>query len=51
MKKILLIAFTWLIPSAHAVDYVASEAIWAVIARKDIKKDQAKKTFQDLENL
>ena len=43
MKKFLLIAFTCLIPSAHAVDYVKCEAIRAVISRNDIQKGEAKK--------
>ena len=41
MKKILLIAFSCLIPSAHAVDYVKCEAIRAVIARNEIQKENA----------
>ena len=48
MKKILLIAFSFLIPSAHAVDYVKCEAIRAVIARNNIQKDTAKKEARDL---
>ncbi len=41
MKKILLIAFSCLITSAHAVDYVKCEAIRAVIARNEIQKNEA----------
>ena len=43
MKKILLIAFTCFIPSAHAVDYVKCEAIRAVISRNEIQKNDASK--------
>ena len=43
MKKIFLIAFTCLIPSANAVDYVKCEAIRAVIARNSIQQDEAYK--------
>ena len=38
MKKFLLIAFTCLIPSAHAVDYVKCEAIRSVLVRNEIQK-------------
>ena len=48
MKKLLLVAFPFLIPSAHAVDYVKCEAIRAVIARNNIQKDTAKKEARDL---
>ena len=50
MKKILLIAFSCLIPSAHAVDYVKCEAIRAVISRNSIQKQEAfKEAYDDFE--
>ena len=47
MKKILLIAFSCLIPSAHAVDYVKCEAIRAVISRNSIQRQEAFKDSYD----
>ena len=43
MKKILLIAFSCLIPSAHAVDYVKCEAIRAVIMRNELQMEEERK--------
>ena len=43
MKKIFLISFTCLIPSANAVDYVKCEAIRSVISRNSIQQEEAYK--------